>query len=221
MKKQKALKQNKKESASSSDQLPDWEQSTNEVRQPSDTELSTLSRWARQVVELSDDIDRHDEKIRELAKIRDRIQFEDIPNLMAQFGVSEFKLKDGTRVTVKPFVKANLPTESAILKCRTELEREQMRARIERGLKFLKTQGAESLIKNQLKVEFGKGQIGKAREAIRALAKIGIDADVVATVHPQSLTAWVRERLSDGAPVDMTTFSVFNGNIATVEVPKQ
>jgi hypothetical protein len=201
-------------------QLPDWETATQETRQPTEGELSQLSDLSKRMQNLQWKIDQIMGEVFELQKIRDRIAFQDIPELMDKWGISEVRLKDGSRVVVKPFVKASLPTETAITKAKTEDDRELLRDRINIGLAFLKKNGAEALIKNILKVEFGKGQTKKAREAIAALAKIGISAETVQTVHAQTLTAWVRERLAEGKPVDLATFSVYSGNVATVEAPK-
>lgn len=199
---------------------PNWEQQIEQTRQPTEGELSQLSSLANRMRKLQWDVDQLDAQKHELQQIVDRIAFQDIPDLMEKWGLSEIRLKDGSRVTIKPFVKASMPTETAILKAKTEEERDLIRSRIDGGLEYLRKNGAESIIKNLLKVEFGKGQGKQAEAAIKALHKLGIEAETVQGVHPQTLTAWVRERLTAGKPIDMGLFGVFNGNIAVVEGAK-
>jgi hypothetical protein len=203
---------------SKSERQIDWESTVK--KQPSEGELTQLADLANRLKNLQWKIDQLDTDRHALQQIVDRISFSDIPSLMEQFGLSEVKLKDGSRVTIKPFVKANLPTETALTKCKTDEERDMLRDRIDGGLEYLKKHGAESIIKNMLTVQFAKGQSALSKKAIAALAKLGIQTDVVESVHAQTLTAWVRERLQEGKPVDMNLFSVYNGNIATVETSK-
>jgi hypothetical protein len=148
-----------------------------------------------------------------------KLKTEEIPALMDQLNLSEVKMKDGSRVSIKPLVQASLPSEGAILKCRDGEQRHEMRERLKRGFAFLRKAGAAALIKTLLKADFGKDAEVKAELAVRQLKKIGIQAEVSKGVHPQSLNAWVRERLEDGKPVDMETFKVFSGQIAEITTP--
>jgi hypothetical protein len=148
-----------------------------------------------------------------------KIKTEEIPALMDQLNVSEVKMKDGSRVSIKPLVQASLPSEGAILKCKDGQARHEMRERLKRGFAFLRKSGAAALIKTLLKADFGKDAEAKAAKAIATLKKLGVQAEVSKNVHPQTLTAWVRERLEDGKPVDMETFKVFSGQIAEITTP--
>jgi len=159
------------------------------------------------------------ERVEELSQDVNRLKTEDIPALMDEFNLSEVKLKDGSKVHVRPLILANIPSEGAILKCRDGELRHIMRERLNKCLAYLRKSGAAALIKTFLKADFGKDSEPLAKAAISALKKLGISADVAKSVHPQSLNAWVRERIEAGKPVDMDLFKVFNGQVAEITTP--
>src|SRR5216683_400052 len=64
-----------------------------------------------------------------LAKLEEditRLKLEEIPAIMDQFNLSEVKLKDGSKVHIRPLIHASLPSEGAILKCRDGEQRVEM-----------------------------------------------------------------------------------------------
>jgi hypothetical protein len=187
----------------------------------SDAELSQVANLAQQLRDVDYTIARLTEELENAQEIRDRVASADLPALMDQVGMKEFTLKDGAKITVKPIVKAALPAESAIAKCKEPEKRSEMRDRFERGLKYLQKNGAGALVKNIVKAELGKDSIKLARQACAALRALGIKSELARGVHPHSLTAWVKERLEAGKPVDHDLFAVYSGNIATITPPKQ
>lgn len=157
-----------------------------------------------------------------LAQLADevfKIKTEEIPSIMDQYNLSEIKLKDGSKVQIRPLVQASLPAEGAILKCKDGEERHVLRERQKAGFVYLRKNGAGALIKTQIKADFGKDAEAKASKAVATLRKLGIQAEVSKGVHPQSLTAWVKERIENGSPVDMELFKVFSGQVAEITTP--
>jgi hypothetical protein len=155
----------------------------------------------------------------DLAGEVDELKMQAIPELMDQYNLSEVKLKDGSKVHVRPLIYASIPSEGAILKCRDGEARHEMRERLNRCFSYLRKVGAAALIKTLLKADFGKDSEPIANKAIAALRKLGIQADITKGVHPQSLNAWVRERIEAGKSVDMELFKVFSGQIAEITTP--
>lgn len=178
----------------------------------------------RQVSDIANRLKTHQEtqeKLEEqLATVKGtiwRIQTEELPALMQQYGLSEFKLTDGSKITVKPFVKASLPAEGTILKCKDLDKRAEMRDRLTKAFSYLRKQGAGSLIKSFLKADFGKESEALAKKAMTELRKLGVHAEMAKNVHPQTLTAWVRERLEAGKKIDMELFAVQSGEMASID----
>lgn len=145
------------------------------------------------------------------------IQLEILPSLMDSIGLSDFRLKSGERVLVKPLIRASLPSQGAIEKERDADKKAEALDRYERGLTYLKAHGAAALIKQTLEAVLGKGEEPLAKKAVKALKDLGVQAAITRGVHPATLTSWVKERLAGGKEVDMDLFRVFNGHKAEIE----
>lgn len=184
--------------------------------EPTRDQLSRVALLANQLQEVDAQLAEHAERLKQLQAKRQRIAMEDLPGLMAEFGLSEFKLADGSKVTIRPFVKASLPTERAIEQCRDTEQRLAMRHRLQQGFAYLRKHGAGALIKHFLKADFGKDSDATAQAALKTLRKLGVKAELTKGVHPSTLSAWVKERLENGQNVDMQLFAVFAGDQAHI-----
>jgi len=144
------------------------------------------------------------------------IQMASLPDLMLSLHLDSFTLSSGEVISIRPFLKASLPTENQIARERDPDKREDLKERLRRGLETLRKSGAASLIKTTLTAQLGKDSEPLARSALRALKEMGILARSERGVHPSTLSAWVKERMANGAPVDTVTFGVFSGNKAEI-----
>lgn len=184
---------------------------------PSD--LSSITNLAVKALALQARIEKGQALLAELSGELTKILTVDLPDAMTELGMSEFSLNTGEKIKVSPVVAASLPSESSIEKTRDEDAREALRLRFERGIAFLTKNGAESLIKTKITANFGKGESSLAKKAIAALKKLAIPASVGKSVHPSTLTAWVKERLAEGKEVDHEALSVYTGNKAEIKIP--
>jgi hypothetical protein len=106
-----------------------------------------------------------------------------LPEAMREAQIESFRLSDGSEITLRDdFFAAISPPN-----------REAAHA-------WLQEHGFGGLIKSQVKLVFGRGEIAAAVELARELdqrhpGQVQIDE----AVHPQTLTAWVRERAASGA----------------------
>lgn len=117
----------------------------------------------------------------------------DLPNAMHQAGVSEIKLPSGEKISVKEDIYASLPRDE----------------RFYEAMDWLRDNGFGDVIKNEVKVLFGKGEDDLSKEAVQILKSNGFDNVAVAlTVHAQTLKALVREQLAKGGDFPMELFSV-------------
>ena len=156
-----------------------------------------LLKMEPSVLELEEALKRKKE---ELAKIKEF----DLPNALESIGMTEFKLTDDTKVTVKEEVYAGITDENR-----------------EGAFKWLYDTGNDGIIKNEVKCPFGKGQDGSARELVELLTLQGYSFTNSRTVHPQTLKAFVRGQLEDGKPIPTDVFSIHVKKIATIKQPKQ
>jgi hypothetical protein len=92
---------------------------------------------------------------------------------------------------------------------RYELQRgEHLRASIppdnlEGAIMWLNANGAGSIVKNTVTLQFGKGEEQKAAEAMDLLREKGFDYENKKSVHHTTLSATLREMLEEGVNVPM------------------
>ena len=126
-----------------------------------------------------------------------------IPEGMAEMGVSEFKLADGSKITVKNIVKGSISEE-----------------RKSAAFEWLRSNGYGGLIKTKLESSFGRGEESAAQEAFEALLALGVTAEKKEGVHFMTLNAFLKEQLEAGNSLPMETFGVMQITQAKITQPK-
>jgi hypothetical protein len=181
----------------------------------------------RQVADLANKVLLAEEKIADLEDALDqwkktllKLTTEQLPELMQSFGLSEFSLATGEQVKVRDFINGSIPSESALEKAKNPEEKAALRDRMERCFAFLNANNGGAIIKSNLRAELGKGAEKLGVAALAFLHGLGVEANITRGVHPQTLNAWIRERLAKGLAVDMETFRVHVGRIAEIKKHK-
>jgi hypothetical protein len=164
-----------------------------------DVDLRTLVGIGQATVNLKMEIDKLEETIKELrtgyTDLRQRV----LPEAMAKLGLAKFALEDGTEIKVEEFVGGGLPKDAEGK---------------EKAIEWLIENGAGGLIKTGVSLSFGRDQYDEALSLTADLKARGLPVEMGTGVHPQTLHAFVRERLRAGEPVDQTTLGVFVGRVA-------
>jgi len=195
----------------------DFAEDSAENNQPSSGELAQVSALANRLIHIDSAKAKLLEQIEKLDEEYDRIQFADLPGLMEAIGLKNFTLSSGETVVVKPIIKGGLPSESAIAREKDPIKRDELRMRFEAGMAYLESHGAAALIKNFVSAEFGKDSSALANAAADALKSLGVDPTLSRGVNPQSLNAWLKERITEGADVDADIFKLYSGTKAEVK----
>jgi len=216
MKKQKPKAKQKQKEKSQLDFGADSRQSSG---QSNIQDLEQVSELANQLYNYTTLLQATEARLSDLKAKVHRIKMEELPALMDELNISEFKMKDGSKVKVKPLIMASIPSASSIEKERDPAARNSLELRQSRCFSYLRKNGAGALIKTLLEARFGKDSEKVAEKAIAALRKLKVPAEVSKSVHPQTLNAWVRERIEAGKPVDMDLFKVFSGQVAEITTP--
>ena len=129
---------------------------------------------------------------------------EDLPDLMAEVGLTEIKLDDGTIVTIKEEVDAKI----------SEANRTS-------AMSWLTDNGFGGIIKTEVSVTFGSGEHDNAIELVNELNGNGYEsAQMAETVHPSTLKAFVKERLAEGTAIPFDVFGIFPYNKAIIKEKK-
>lgn len=160
--------------------------------------LTRITRLSNLLVTQTNAIDAAEEALKVLKADKLRTEREDLPDLMREFGLSELKLADGSKVTASDDVTCGIP--------------EAMR---ERAWAWLKEKGYDGIIKTDVVRTFGRGEESEAA----ALAE-EIGAECRRNVHSATLKAFVKERMAAGEAVPFDVFGVFAFAVAKVKLPK-
>lgn len=147
------------------------------------------------------------------------IETKELPDEMDACGLKEFTMSNGQKIVVESIISASLPSQGQIDKA-DEDEKAMLEYRLKSGLKFLRMNGADSLIKNVLKLEIDKGKDNVVQDVIKFADELGIAHKREEKVHAQTLNKYIKERIRDGLEVPNETFSVYSGRIAYIVKPK-
>lgn len=128
------------------------------------------------------------------------ISGEILPAALAEHGLTELKMADGSKVTVSSFVSASITKEKS-----------------DAAHQWLRERGFGDLIKNTVSVNFGKGEDEKAVELVDTLSNMGLDADQKEAVHPSTLKAFVKEQIEKGVEIPSDLFGIFIGQKTAIK----
>lgn len=173
---------------------------------PEEVQAATLERLTALAVEskeLEKQIAEATVALEELKAKNDKILMGHIPSIMGTLGLEEFKLSDGSKVTVKEDVKCGLSEE-----------------RKPDAFAWLRANEFDGIIKTGVSLSFGKGEQEAVAKAMAALQQAGFEPSVAENVHPQTLKSFVKEQLADGTNIPMETFGVYEYKVAKIALPR-
>ena len=158
-------------------------------------QLSDLVRALRNVEKQIDDAETH---LKTLKQEKHKLSVENIPALMDEMGMERIDV-DGLTVERKMMVHASIPQD-----------------RKEEAFAWLRSNGLDDIIKNDITCSFGKGEDNMAGDVVGMLKERGFDPKTKTHVHPSTLKAFVKERVTDGKPIDLDMFGAFIANAAQI-----
>jgi hypothetical protein len=122
----------------------------------------------------------------------------EIPELMGSMNMDALDF-EGWHVAIRDHVSGSLPKDET--------------ARAE-AIKLLESYGAGDLIKTTVAMEFTKEERETAKKVFEFLQGRKLDPSMSEGIHPQTLGAFLRERLQNGEPVDGEALGLFVGKQA-------
>lgn len=158
----------------------------------------TLSDLVRKLRAVEDNISDTEHHLKALKAEKQKLSVENIPALMDEMGVERLDV-DGVTVTRKMMVHASIPKD-----------------RKDEALGWLRSEGLDDIIKNDVTCSFGKGEDNIAGDVLGMLQERGYDATAKTYVHPMTLKAFVKERMESGKPIDLDMFGAFVANAAEI-----
>ena len=157
-------------------------------------EITTIAAECVKLKQKEDEIAALEEQLKNKKAEADDIGSRVIPELLAEQGLTEIKLSDGSKVSVRKEFRATIPKD--------ELKREQ-------ALQWLRDQGLGDIIKNNVTVSFGKGEDDKAEQLLRLAADNGFEPQQKSDVAWNTLTALYQKRVQAGLDMPSDSFSLW------------
>lgn len=167
---------------------------------PHDVRLSQVAQLAEEQLKLEREVEEIEEKLSAKKAELLGVSKGKLPGLMMEIGMKEFKLVDGTKITIKPFVSAKIDDDNR-----------------ETCHKWLEMNGHADIIKHEMTVKLGKGEDEFARKVQEALQAVGASYIDKESVHHQTLTAFIKGQLERGADFPLQLFNVYLGNEAKIK----
>lgn len=165
--------------------------------------LGKISSLAERYTDLDDEITDAEMRLKILKEQARVIAEKQLPEAMAEVGMAKFTLTDGSEITVKPYYSAKISDEKR-----------------EECFGWLQDHGHEALIKEEVVLAFNRGEHAKAEEFKAWLDEQSMDYSGKMGVHPQTLTAFVKEQVESGAEFPLELFNVYIGQIAKIKRSK-
>ena len=158
------------------------------------TELALkISNWETKVSEMEEQLKTANATLLQYTEY-------DLPDLMQEIGITDFTLEDGSKRSIKQTYGARIPVEHR-----------------DAAFAWLKENGHDDIIKNNISVPFGRGEDSSAMRFYELAQENGYLPDQKKEVHPQTLKAFVKEQLEKGTGVPMDLFGVFTGHRASIK----
>lgn len=182
----------------------DFEQSlATSVEKLDQGDLTTVAGMARAIRDKEKAVADLEQKLKEEKKVLLKMTDEDLPTMLAEIGLASMKLDDGSEVTVKQTYGASILVDNRPA-----------------AYDWLRDHGYDDIIKNTVACQFGRGEDDQAA-AFKAIAeKQGYLAEQKTEIHPQTLRAFVKERVESGDEFPMELFGAYIGQRAVVKRSK-
>jgi hypothetical protein len=176
-----------------------------EAHASSDSAMQRLVAAAKEIIETEQLIQQLEENLSELKARHNKSKTIDLPDMMAECGLSEFRTDTGFRIAVEDFVSGSLPKDDA---------------KRREAIVWLENNGAENLIKTELSMAFGKSEHNEALSLMSELQEKGYTVNSKMGVHPMTLISHIKERLKSGDQVPLETLGLFAGRVAKIKPAK-
>jgi hypothetical protein len=159
--------------------------------------LKYLAEQCKKMLALEIEIEQATAKLQELQKRHQEINQTTIPDLFLDMGLTEIKLDDETlgikKVTINKLYTASISADNW-----------------GQAKSWLQQQEEDAMIKTKVVADFGKGR-KELEDSVRLMTfmkKENIIFDAKESIHPQTLKAFVKQRLEAGKPLPLNLFGV-------------
>jgi hypothetical protein len=158
-------------------------------------DINRLATKVKDLQGLENEITALEERLKNTKRDLAVISEDVIPTMMAEMGLTQLKLMDGSAVNVKTFYGASISIKNR-----------------EAAYKWLRDNGLGDIIKNNVTVSFGMNEDNKAVDYANLAQSQGYQPTQKLKVEPMTLKALVQERIEKDIEMPRDIFNVFVGN---------
>lgn len=188
----------------------DWEGAAAAAPGTNNPAMGKIVELAEESRTLAEVIEQHQTALTDATTRYNFIRTEELPSAMAEAGTGMWRSQMGDiEVEMKEFVSGSLPKAD-------DKEGEKKR---KAATDWIDKNGGQALIKTTITISFDKKEHSKAKQLFAALRKQKYNVKIESGVHPQTLQAWVRERLRSGQKVAADVLGLTIGNYAAITFP--
>lgn len=164
--------------------------------------LKRLVELAELQVSIETDVARLEAELSERKESLRRVSEEDMPDLMSELGVTEFKLASGRTVKIKEDIRFEA----------IDARREKLPGAID----WLTRHGYSGIVKSSVIATFAKGEKEEAEKVLEQLQAEGYAATIDEGIHPQTLKSFIKERLQNEESIPLDLFGAYPFNKAVI-----
>jgi len=165
--------------------------------------LKSVADVAKKIRDKEELISDLEEKLSVEKKALLKLTDEDLPGMFIELGLNKLELDDGSTVEVKQTYGASIKVDNRSA-----------------AYDWLRDNDYDDIIKNTVACSFGKGEDEAAKDFAEFAMKNGFDAQTKTEVHPQTLRAFIKERVEAGDEFPMELFGAWVGQRATIKRKK-
>jgi hypothetical protein len=181
----------------------DLSPSKNRVENLNQGGLESVAKVAKNIRDKEQLISELEEKLSAEKKSLLKLTDEDLPGMFIELGLNKLELDDGSTVEVKQTYGASIKVVNRPA-----------------AYDWLRENDYDDIIKNTVACNFGKGEDDIAKSFSEFALKHGYDAHTKTEVHPQTLRAFIKERVEAGEEFPMELFGAWVGQRATIKRKK-
>ena len=162
-------------------------------------DIKNLSSLVKDLNQITLDINEKEEELKALKLQKHKMSTEQIPAMMDEMGVQRLDVEN-LSVTLRPLINASIP-----------------QTRREEAFQWLRDNGLDDIIKNDVIMSFGKGEDNMAGDIMYELEQRGMHPEKKTHIHSMTLKAFIRERVENGLPIDLDMFGAFVARTADIK----
>ena len=162
-------------------------------------DMKNLSSLVKDLNQITLNINEKEEELKALKLQKHKMSTEQIPAMMDEMGVQRLDVEN-LSVTLRPLINASIP-----------------QTRREEAFQWLRDNGLDDIIKNDVIMSFGKGEDNMAGDIMYELEQRGMHPEKKTHIHSMTLKAFIRERVEKGLPIDLDLFGAFVARTADIK----